>query len=74
MYVVSKSENIVDWLYVGVTMAFDDRFKIHEKRKFFATYGELRRAILIRGISMEKSRFLGYFFTIKNIKNFEHKI
>ena len=68
MYVVSKSENFVDWIYVGVTLAVDQRFEIHKRACFFANYGELRRAVLTGGISMEKSRFLGCFFVGKNYK------
>lgn len=43
-------------------MAFDTRFKTHGERKTFAECGELRRAILINDLSMEKARFLGCFF------------
>uniref|UniRef100_A0A1I8B8D6 BED-type domain-containing protein n=1 Tax=Meloidogyne hapla TaxID=6305 RepID=A0A1I8B8D6_MELHA len=70
VYVVSKGENVTDWLYVGVTTAFDSRFRSHATQKFFVGYGKLRQAVLIKGISMEKSHSEGLLIMAnKHLKN-----
>ena len=49
-------------------MAFDYRFKDHQRNHIFANCGELERAILINGITREKALFLGMLCII--IKKF----
>ena len=54
-----KGVQLVDFLYIGVTTIFKSRFDYHHLNNTFNNYEKLERAVLINGISREKTLFLG---------------